>query len=845
MVSPFLKAQMYRDAGFEGTLPLPLNKKFPPPRGYTGRSGLFPTDAEIADWSSTLSNIALRLPQGVIGVDVDAYGDKHGNETIAELEAKLGPLPATKRSSSREDGISGIYLYTVPPELGYVADLGPGVEVVQYDYRYMVVWPSIHPSGNQYRWWQEDTETQPPNLSELPTLPDTWLVYFHSRQETSKPEQNVAPPEPLQGEALEAAQEYTNAYITAKIAKLTKLPSQGTSVLWDQTVYGVARDLVRLANSWWSPASHKLVEDVFNEACLALRDGTVWDDVMPDKMERAQVEVSESLGVPAEVQRTIAGQISLDSTNEADFEDEIAKIIGTGPLSGIFKRGSELTHYSNMSEGGYIPALVEDDQEVASEVNPNMMVALVDQYYWVYKWMGKKADRHREHVLSPKEAVTRALPRAVSFGKVREIKTLTRTPLIRDDGSIIDSPGYDGKTKSLYLPLRQSDPHPSKWKTAEEARNWLLSETQGKGVWGEFPWSGDNPNDCRATYLAMLMTPILELICPPPWPLFAFTAPDRGSGKSLLTQTAGILYGNTVRGMSQSTEEFRKQVTTILMGTADKLVTFDNVEATVVNDELSRLMTEKFWTDRVLGQNRNATLPNDRVWAITGNNITIGDDQRRRTVWVEIDAGVEKAWERTNFEIKDIKSYIARHWDLVLSALTFMVSEWIKVGCPVAKDAPDRSDEYGHWQRVMNGILAYSGAEGRVGRSERESALVEGDTWAALFAQLALQYRDEPWTVKKLTQDISLRSVIDPITSSQEKNFAISFGKLLQKREAQWHGGYRAVRHPIKKNNAIQWQLQKDGEWPEPLSETTVLKYEETNRMSLGGEFNHLLDFEE
>ncbi len=74
------EASPYADAadnyGQRGWTPIPLppGSKFPPPPGTTGAAPL-PDAAMVAEWKSTRpdANVALRLPEGVVGLDVDDY----------------------------------------------------------------------------------------------------------------------------------------------------------------------------------------------------------------------------------------------------------------------------------------------------------------------------------------------------------------------------------------------------------------------------------------------------------------------------------------------------------------------------------------------------------------------------------------------------------------------------------------------------------------------------------------------------------------------------------------------------------------------------------------------------
>lgn len=169
---------LYWQAGWRGILPLPYAKKKDPPTGYTGHTGAYPSFADCHTWAdSQPSNIALRMTDDVVGIDVDDYGDRAGGTTLSALVDKYGPLPPTWLSTSRDDGISGIRFYRIPAGAVLPSKL-PGIEFIQRHHRYAVVWPSLHPdTGNTYTWIDESDPTNPglPNLHLLPELPPAWL----------------------------------------------------------------------------------------------------------------------------------------------------------------------------------------------------------------------------------------------------------------------------------------------------------------------------------------------------------------------------------------------------------------------------------------------------------------------------------------------------------------------------------------------------------------------------------------------------------------------------------------------------------------------------------------------
>lgn len=185
-------APIYQMAGWSGILPLPVGKKASPPVGYTGRTGTDPDAGVVAEWATDVEgvgagNIALRLPDGVLGIDVDDYGSRGGGASLAALERQYGALPATWRSSARggTGGRGGILFFRVPEGLDWSeAAAGPGIDLIRRDHRYAVVWPSLHPgdewtpAGEMYRWYGPDGESVEigvPSIDQFPWLLDTWV----------------------------------------------------------------------------------------------------------------------------------------------------------------------------------------------------------------------------------------------------------------------------------------------------------------------------------------------------------------------------------------------------------------------------------------------------------------------------------------------------------------------------------------------------------------------------------------------------------------------------------------------------------------------------------------------
>ena len=176
----------YALAGWSCILPVPGAAKHPPPVGFTGADGRDTDPLTLATWAGTHAShsIALRMPDGVIGLDVDHYRkgavDKRGGDSLAEYEQRWGALPATWRSSARELP-SGIRFYRVPAGR-YATKLGESIEIIQRHHRYAVVWPSPHHEvGAPYGWYDPDggLSESVPKPDELPELPAAWIAGLH------------------------------------------------------------------------------------------------------------------------------------------------------------------------------------------------------------------------------------------------------------------------------------------------------------------------------------------------------------------------------------------------------------------------------------------------------------------------------------------------------------------------------------------------------------------------------------------------------------------------------------------------------------------------------------------
>ncbi|MEB4208752.1 bifunctional DNA primase/polymerase [Mycobacterium sp. 94-17] len=179
-------------------------------RGFHDASALY---TQVDKWwgQNPQCNIGMPIPAGHVCVDVDRNHD--GLTKWAQLVAEHGGLPSTWEADTGGGGKHYVFRTTVKEFEGRIC---PGVDIRAGGRHYIVVPPSIHKSGNQYRW------VTPP--SEPAAQAPAWLEQFitKGRQREKVP----AAVQPATDQRESAADQYS---ATAKWAAI--LPPHGWVVV--------------------------------------------------------------------------------------------------------------------------------------------------------------------------------------------------------------------------------------------------------------------------------------------------------------------------------------------------------------------------------------------------------------------------------------------------------------------------------------------------------------------------------------------------------------------------------------------------------------------------------------
>jgi len=179
-------------------------------------------------------------------VDVDPKHD--GDKTYNELASEHGPFPPTLRAETGSGGHH--YIFKPDPRVGNSeSKIGRGIDTRGNDKGYICVAPSIHETGNLYKWANEGTP-----LAEVPE----WIIEkLASRPKAEAP---LPPPPPPSSRPLDSAvEERARAYLRqCEIA----IQGQGghSKLLWACTamVHGFELD---------DGTAERLLLDEYNPRC--------------------------------------------------------------------------------------------------------------------------------------------------------------------------------------------------------------------------------------------------------------------------------------------------------------------------------------------------------------------------------------------------------------------------------------------------------------------------------------------------------------------------------------------------------------------------------------------------
>jgi hypothetical protein len=357
----------------------------------------------------------------------------------------------------------------------------------------------------------------------------------------------------------------------------------------------------------------------------------------------------------------------------------------------------------------------------------------------------------RNNGMFPPATAAKAVLFSMDNDGIRPLERVVNVPTLRQDGTLLNVPGYDAVSKLFYHPTSAIPEIPERptQQDARAAAAWLLD------MIGEFPFDSE---PSRVNFIGLLLTFVVRQLCGCV-PLALIDAPIMGSGKSLLAKIACVTATGKAAafGVQLGDEaETRKNITSRLRD-GPAIVAMDNVEDVISSPTLAACLTSETWEDRLLGRSRMLSLPMRAVVVATGNNLRTGKDMPRRCFYIRIDANATQPWMRGGFKHR-LPEYALENRGCVVASLLTMARAWICAGRPCGGNPTLGSFE--EWCNVVGGILEYAGLTGFLGNlpeMRTNTADVEDDSgaWKTWVPALYVKFGEEPFTVSRLAEAMS------------------------------------------------------------------------------------------
>ena len=367
----------------------------------------------------------------------------------------------------------------------------------------------------------------------------------------------------------------------------------------------------------------------------------------------------------------------------------------------------------------------DDDRDVLRSFDkPATFAQWANRTHYVYVIDQTDAGpRHRE-ILLPLEVAHRIIAAEIWPG-ICSVRSISRIPVVRRDGSLMTANGYDPGTRvwfdidgdlvGLTVPAAPTRAE------IEAALAVLL------GVLSGFPFVEQAD---RANALALQLTPQMQaLLDDARIPLHGVHAPGgaQGTGKTIIgIEMPGLMAGGYTEVTYDTDDvEMRKLLTSTLMRSSAKVLGLDNVDPRDLFESpvLAKAATRGWHEDRILGGNTMASMPFDRITVVTGNGLRIGPDMVDRMVPIRLDPRMPNPKAR-QFAVRldDAQVLAGLRRDLITAALT-IVRGWVLAGMPEATTAAPMR-QFSRWASMLGGLLEWLGVDGFLGNLD---AFTESD----------------------------------------------------------------------------------------------------------------------
>jgi hypothetical protein len=273
-----------------------------------------------------------------------------------------------------------------------------------------------------------------------------------------------------------------------------------------------------------------------------------------------------------------------------------------------------------------------------------------------------------------------------------------------------------------------------------------------------------------------------------------FTAPARGTGKTLLMEVGAAIFTGLapLTSVPPTNDEMGKVLLGVLASGASHLL-LDDVR-NLDFEKLLAAITAGIYQDRWLGGHVMVTFTIRMVWAASYNNIQIGEELARRSVEIRIDAGMEYPEERSSFSHPDLTRWVRSHRSELIGAVLTLVQAWIAESRPAYSGKSPPMGRFEAWTEVIGGILETVGVAGFLENRQdfRQRADSESVAWRSFVIAWFEAYGDKPVPCALLLS-AAFERFAERLGSGDERIQKSRLGKLLKTQEGRVYAGKRII----------------------------------------------------
>ena len=632
-------ADFYRQQGWE-PIPLRAQSKLPSPKWKAARTW---TSDQLAEAFSPSGNVGIALgsrSSNLVDIDLDCP------EAVALGKIFLPDLISFGRASSQHShrlaycdlGKSKI-IFQIPKTAEHLFDAERTMLVELRSTGHQTMFPpSTHPCGESVRWHGDPakiTSVEVEHLVRMAGLVATLAVVLNRYPRTGGDRDNVC------------------MALTGALLRAGFSPDES-----DMAVTSVAE----LADD---EEAAKRGGKAAAAAALLADDEPVWG--LPELCSRLEIKVLEPtlrkwLGGDPKAASLRSGPTIVVSPGHIPQEVDQAEQAMIQYGVEIYQNAGRLVRVIRLDESDAVDAVRRPSG--ALTINQVPAPWLREQFSRCAEWQ-RVRDGVPAQIDPPHTHAITYLQRNGEW-KVPVLRGVISCPTLRADGSLLQVPGFDRPSGLLYVPAGVDFPSIPDQPTRDEARA-ALEVLSGPIRKFAFKTGAD-----KSVALAAILTALVRRTLPTA-PLFAIDAPTAGSGKSILSETVGVIaagHKSTIMTQGKTAEEDEKRLSSVLMA-GDPVIVIDNCVRPLEGDFLCSALSQEFVSTRILGRSEITRVATNVLILATGNNLAIAGDVSRRALICRLDTNTENP-ERLQFDFDPRAYALERRPELVAAGLTIL-----------------------------------------------------------------------------------------------------------------------------------------------------------------------------